>query len=53
MMGVIDVLAMQKEKQLSIQKNVIKIDYTKAKDSFTVARFIFECGKKIILLCFY
>jgi hypothetical protein len=44
MKGVIDVLAMQREKRISLQKSII-IDYTKASDSFTVARFIFECGK--------
>lgn len=44
MKGVIDVLAMQREKRLTLHKT-ITIDYTKAKtDSFTVARFIFECG---------
>lgn len=44
MKGVIDVMAMQKAKQ----KNVKIIDYSKATDSFTVARFIFECGKLLI-----
>jgi len=46
MKGVIDVLAMQREKRLTLQK-VITIDYTKSTDSFTVARFIFECGYKL------
>lgn len=44
MKGVIDVLAMQREKRLTLQK-AITMDYTKATDSFTVARFIFECGE--------
>lgn len=44
MKDVIDVLAMQREKRNTLQKS-ITIDYTKANDSFTVSRFIFECGK--------
>ncbi|XP_058798511.1 cyclin-Q isoform X2 [Phymastichus coffea] len=47
MKGVIDVLAMQREKRLTLQKNIKVIDYSKATDSFTVARFIFECGLKL------
>ena len=43
MKDVIDVLAMQREKRSSLQKG-ITIDYTAASDSFTVSRFIFECG---------
>ncbi|KAJ8688293.1 hypothetical protein QAD02_024088 [Eretmocerus hayati] len=46
MKGVIDVLAMQREKRQTLQKSMV-IDYTKATDSFTVARFIFECGIKL------
>ena len=44
MKSVIDVLAMQREKKLSLQKSIVT-DYTKASDSFTVSKFIFECGK--------
>lgn len=44
MKDVIDVLAMQREKRNTLQKS-ITIDYTKSTDSFTVSRFIFECGK--------
>lgn len=43
MKDVIDVLAMQREKRNTLQKS-ITIDYTKSSDSFTVSRFIFECG---------
>lgn len=46
MTAVIDVLAMLKEKRLSLIKEQTSIiDYTKKNDHFTVARFIFECGK--------
>lgn len=44
MKDVIDVLAMQREKRNTLQKS-LTIDYTKANDSFTAARFIFECGE--------
>lgn len=44
MKDVIDVLAMQREKRNTLQKSVT-IDYTKSSDSFTISRFIFECGK--------
>lgn len=43
MKDVIDVLAMQREKRNTLQKS-ITIDYTKSSDSFTISRFIFECG---------
>ncbi|XP_015111531.1 cyclin-Q isoform X2 [Diachasma alloeum] len=46
MMDVIDVLAMQREKRSTLQKS-ITMDYTSSNDSFTVARFIFECGIKL------
>ncbi|EFN73689.1 Cyclin-related protein FAM58A [Camponotus floridanus] len=46
MKDVIDVLAMQREKRNTLQKS-ITIDYTKSSDSFTVSRFIFECGLKL------
>ena len=46
MKDVIDVLAMQREKRNTLQKS-ITIDYTKNSDSFTISRFIFECGKHI------
>ncbi|KAK0162910.1 hypothetical protein PV327_006641 [Microctonus hyperodae] len=46
MKDVIDVLAMQREKRNSLQKSVT-IDYTNVNDTFTVARFIFECGFKL------
>lgn len=61
MKGVIDVLAMQREKNLSLMKAAaaavvaptvkapIVIDYTKKRDHFSVCRFIFECGEYIQL----
>jgi len=53
MKDVIDVLAMQREKRNTLQKS-ITIDYTKSSDSFTVSRFIFECGMlATIFIIFY
>lgn len=43
MKDVIDVLAMQREKRNTLQKS-ITIEYNGANDTFTVSRFIFECG---------
>jgi len=56
MKDVIDVLAMQREKRNTLQKS-ITIDYSKSNDSFTVSRFIFECGMSfvvtsVVLICF-
>lgn len=48
MKDVIDVLAMQREKRNTLQKS-ITIDYTKSSDSFTVSRFIFECGMSAVM----
>lgn len=47
MKDVIDVMAMQREMRSTLQKS-ITIDYKNFNDDFTVARFIFECGKKFI-----
>lgn len=52
MKDVIDVLAMQREKRNTSQKS-ITIDYTKGTDSFTISRFIFECGKFFIRSVLY
>lgn len=52
MKDVIDVLAMQREKRSTLQKS-ITIDYTNCNDNFSVARYIFECGKYLFILLFY
>ncbi|KAJ8670660.1 hypothetical protein QAD02_001919 [Eretmocerus hayati] len=47
MRGVIDVLALQKEKKLSSLIKIVTIDYSKTSSIFTFVRYIFECGLKL------